>query len=53
MVTGSEEYWYDEQGARVGVLKRDPAGAKQELRWFIGDTQAHYDAAGVVTKVIE
>jgi hypothetical protein len=22
----------------------------QELRWFIGDTQAHYDAAGVVTK---
>ena len=51
VVTGSEEYWYDEQGARVGVLKRGPTGTKEELRWFIGDTQAHYDAAGVVTKV--
>ena len=51
VVMGSEEYWYDEQGARVGVLKRDGAGTKQELRWFIGDTQAHYDGAGAVTKV--
>ena len=51
VVTGSEEYWYDEKGARVGVLKRDAGGVKQELRWFIGDTQAHYDAAGAVTKV--
>jgi len=50
-VVASEEYWYDEQGARVGVLTRDSAGTKQELRWFIGDTQAHYDAAGVVTNV--
>jgi hypothetical protein len=51
VVTGSEEYWYDEQGARVAVLKRDAAGAKVELRWFIGDTQAHYNATGTVTKV--
>jgi hypothetical protein len=49
-VTGSEEYWYDEQGARVAVLKRDAAGAKVELRWSIGDTQAHYNATGTVTK---
>ena len=33
------------------VQKRDAAGAKTELLWFIGDTQAHYDANGNVTKV--
>jgi hypothetical protein len=51
VVTGSEEYWYDEQGGRAGVLKRDAAGAKVELRWFVGNNQTHFDAAGVVTKI--
>jgi RHS repeat-associated protein len=50
VVTGSEEYWYDNGGQRIAVLKRNASGVVQELRWFIGDTQAHYDAAGVVTK---
>jgi RHS repeat-associated protein len=50
VVTGSEEYWYDNGGQRIAVLKRNATGVVQELRWFIGDTQAHYDAAGVVTK---
>ena len=50
VVYGIEEYWYDENGARVGVLKRNGSGVVQELIWFIGDTQAHYSAAGAVTK---
>jgi hypothetical protein len=32
-------------------VKRNAAGTKTELVWFIGDTQAHYDAAGAVTHV--
>jgi len=51
VVTGSEEYWYDAFGQRIAVVKRDAAGAKTELIWFIGDVQAHYNAAGAVTKV--
>ena len=50
VVYGVEEYWYDENGARVGVLKRNGSGVVQELIWFIGDTQAHYSAAGAVVK---
>ena len=52
LVYSIEEYWYDENGSRIGVLKRDGAGVAQELIWFIGDTQAHYTAAGVVSKVL-
>ena len=33
------------------IVKRDAAGVKAELVWFIGDVEAHYDAAGAVTKV--
>ena len=33
------------------MVKRDASGAKTEMIWFIGDTQAHYDAAGTVTNV--
>ncbi len=51
LVTGSEEYWYDEAGTRVAIVKRDDIGAKTEMIWFIGDTQAHYDASGAVTHV--
>jgi len=52
LVYSIEEYWYDENGSRIGVLKRDGAGVAQELIWFIGDTEAHYTAAGVVSKVL-
>jgi RHS repeat-associated protein len=51
VVTGSEEYWYGMAGNRVSILKRDAAGTKTEMIWFIGDTQAHYDASGAVTHV--
>lgn len=51
VIQGSEEYWYDGEGARVAIVKRDAAGAKTEMIWFIGDVQAHYDEAGAVTQV--
>jgi RHS repeat-associated protein len=50
-VTGSEEYWYDGNGARVAIVKKNLSGAKTEMVWFTGDTQAHYDAVGTVTHV--
>ena len=48
---GSEEYWYDGEGRRMLVLRRDSASTKTELVWFIGEVEAHYDAAGTVTRV--
>lgn len=51
VVQGSEEYWYDNDGRRIAIIKRNAAGAKTELIWFIGDTQAHYNAAAAVTHV--
>jgi RHS repeat-associated protein len=50
-VTGSEEYWYDGNGARMAVVKRDATGAKTELVWFLGDAEAHYDPTGTVEHV--
>ncbi|MGE0400908.1 MAG: toxin TcdB middle/N-terminal domain-containing protein [Kofleriaceae bacterium] len=51
VVTGSEEYWYDAGGQRFAVVKRDAAGAKTELIWFLGDVQAHYNGSGAATKI--
>jgi RHS repeat-associated protein len=51
VVTGSEEYWYDEAGARQNVVKRDANGDKTEMIWFIGDVEAHYNASGAPTKI--
>jgi len=51
VVQGSEEYWYDGEGQRIAVLKRDASGAKTELIYFLGDTEAHHDASGAVTHV--
>lgn len=51
VVQGSEEYWYDHDGRRIAVVKRDAAGNKTELIWFIRDVEAHYDGAGNVTHV--
>ncbi|MGE0402087.1 MAG: RHS repeat-associated core domain-containing protein [Kofleriaceae bacterium] len=42
VVQGSEEYWYGMDGNRTQVLKRDAAGNKTELIWFIEDVEAHY-----------
>ena len=46
VVEGSEEYWYDGDGQRIAVVKRDAAATKTELIWFIGDAEAHYDGTG-------
>jgi RHS repeat-associated protein len=51
VVQGSEEYWYDAFGQRMAIVKRDAAGVKTEMIWFIGDTEAHYDADGNVTHI--
>ena len=50
-VQGSEEYWYDVDGNRLAVVKRDGAGTKTELVSFIRDVEAHYDGAGAVAHV--
>jgi RHS repeat-associated protein len=50
-VQGSEEYWYDPFGQRIAIVKRDAVGAKTEMIWFIGDTEAHYDAEGKITHI--
>ena len=48
---GSEEYWYDGDGQRVAVVRRDATGNQTELIWFIGDVQAHYDGQGTIQHV--
>ncbi len=42
-VVGSEEYWYDNDGMRVAVVKRDANGSRTETILFVGDLEAHYD----------
>jgi hypothetical protein len=49
---GSEEYWYDHTGNRTHIVKRDAAGNKTEMIWFIGAVEAHYTASGANTKVL-
>jgi YD repeat-containing protein len=51
IIQGSEEYWYDAFGQRMAIVKRDAAGAKTEMIWFVGDTEAHYDADGNITHI--
>ncbi|MGJ0492828.1 toxin TcdB middle/N-terminal domain-containing protein [Methylobacter sp.] len=51
VVQGSEEYWYDHDGQRIAIVKRNAAGAKTELIWLIGGTEAHYDGAGTITHI--
>lgn len=50
-VLGSEEYWYDADGARTHVMKRDGTGAKTETIWFLDGTEAHYTATNTVSHV--
>jgi RHS repeat-associated protein len=51
VVQGSEEYWYGLDGNRTQVVKRDAAGNRTELVWFLDDVEAHYATAldGTVT----
>lgn len=51
VLVGSEEYWYDNSGTRIAIVKRDATGAKTELVWFLGDTEAHYDGSGNIAHV--
>ncbi|MBA3404805.1 MAG: hypothetical protein H0U13_09020 [Gemmatimonadaceae bacterium] len=43
VVQGSEEYWYDADGARVAIVKRDGNGSKTETRSFLDETEVTYD----------
>lgn len=51
VVQGSEEYWYDNDGQRIAIVKRDAAGNKTELVNFNHDTEAHYDGVGNIVHV--
>jgi RHS repeat-associated protein len=51
VVQGIEEFWYDGNGQRIAIVKRDSAGNKTELIWFIRDTEAHYEGIGTVLHV--
>jgi RHS repeat-associated protein len=50
-VQGSEEYWYDGNGKRMIIVKRDGNGQLSEMIWFIDEVEAHYDASFKVTHV--
>jgi RHS repeat-associated protein len=50
-VTGTELYWYDGNGRRMVTVKLDNHGNKTEMIWWIGDTEAHYDATSTVTHI--
>lgn len=45
-VNGIEEYWYDKDGQRIALLKKNGSGAATELVWFLKDTEAHYSISG-------
>lgn len=45
---GTEEYWYDSNGARAAIVKRDSVGAKSELTTFLRDVESHYDGTGTL-----
>jgi RHS repeat-associated protein len=51
VVQGSEESWYDNAGQRIAIVRRDAAGNKTELVWFLGDSEAHFDGTGTLTHV--
>jgi RHS repeat-associated protein len=50
-VSAIEEYWYDDAGARIAIIKRNSAGVKTELRWFIGGAEAHYSLSAATPAV--
>ena len=49
-VQGSEEYWYDQNGTRTLVVKRDATGSKTGMIWFMREAEVHYNATGTVTR---
>ena len=48
VVQGSEEYWYDQDGARVAIVRRGANGVKTETVSFLGDTEAHYGSTNAL-----
>lgn len=48
-IVGSEEYWYDDTGQRITILKRDANGTKSGRIQFRGEMEVHYDQADVRT----
>jgi RHS repeat-associated protein len=48
--TGTEEYYYDHNGQRVGVVTRDGNGALTGTRIFAGDTEIEFTAGGAVSQ---
>jgi RHS repeat-associated protein len=48
-VVGSEEYWYDDTGQRITVLKRDANGTKSGRVQFLGEMEVHFNHADVRT----
>jgi RHS repeat-associated protein len=51
IVQGSEDYWYDGNGSRVAILRRDGSGNKLELIVFDHELEVHYGATSVPTHV--
>lgn len=51
VVSGSEEYWYDAEGHRDAIAKRDASGALTEVVTFTGEGEAHYNATGALQNV--
>ncbi|MEO8550186.1 MAG: RHS repeat-associated core domain-containing protein, partial [Kofleriaceae bacterium] len=49
VIQSSEEYWYNANGSRQNVIKRNGVGAIQELVWYISGTEAHYNSSGSTT----
>ncbi|MBK7193244.1 MAG: hypothetical protein IPH80_12255 [Myxococcales bacterium] len=47
-VTGKEEYYYDHDGHRVGVVTRNAAGTITKTRLFIGDSEVELTAANTI-----
>lgn len=45
-----EEYFYDESGARFGILSRSSTGSITGLRVFMGDTEIKFSSAGALLK---
>jgi RHS repeat-associated protein len=52
VVVGSEEYWYDDTGQRITVLKRDANGTKSGRVQFLGEMEVHFDHSDVRTHAL-
>ncbi|MBV7339956.1 hypothetical protein KFU94_69460 [Chloroflexi bacterium TSY] len=46
----SELYYYIEPGQRALVVTKDASGAVEEVRFYLGETELHYDSQGNIAK---